>query len=85
MKTRNETTTAKSASTSRARVQSFMAIVGIMTAIICAVILMDARAAQRTDASEFNASKVSTLAATSQIVKARDLSVVSGILKVVKF
>jgi hypothetical protein len=67
MKASHEITTANAASGSRARMHSFMIIAGIVTAIICSLVLLnDINSTQLAAAPEFNLLNISKTVITEQ-------------------
>jgi hypothetical protein len=82
MKT-SHTTAANTASNMTARIHSILAIVGIVTAIICSLVLMNDRT-QSSD-SERNIGKSTISAITERITKTNDVSLISKIESLLKF
>jgi uncharacterized membrane protein YgaE (UPF0421/DUF939 family) len=82
MKT-SHTTAANTASNQTARIHSILAIVGIVTAIICSLVLINDNT-QSTD-SERNISNSPISAITERVVKTNDVSLISKIESLVKF
>lgn len=79
MKTRT-TSTATIASRRLSRIHSFMAIAGIMTAIICSLVLLqDVYAPQGSDVRESSVVESSKFAVTGQVIKLKELSVLSSL------
>ena len=79
MKTRN-TSTATTAPRRLSRIHSFMAVAGIMTAIICSLVLLqDAYVPQRSE-KDSSVVETSRLGITVQTLKFKGLSVLSPLL-----
>jgi hypothetical protein len=77
MKT-SHTATANSTSNRTARIHSFMAVVGVMIAIICSLVLLkDAYSTQHVEASEASLEKASKFAITNQVAKVKEASMLS--------
>jgi hypothetical protein len=79
MKT-SHTNTADNAANSNARIHSILAIVGIVTAIICSLVLLKDHTSQK-EASAISLTKASM----SSIIKTQDLSLISKIENIIKF
>lgn len=75
-------TTANTAATSTARIHSILAIVGIATAIICSLVLLND---QRTERSEVSFAKNSISSITEKLVKTNEVSLISRIQSIVNF
>jgi hypothetical protein len=75
-------TTANTASNSNARIHSILAIVGIVTAIICSMVLLSDQRSEKTEASLGNMS-ISTI--TKQIVNQNDVSLITKIQSIINF
>jgi uncharacterized membrane protein len=79
MKTRN-TNTATIASRRLSRIHSFMAIAGVMIAIICSLVLIqDGYASQHSEARGSSVVETSKFAVTGQAVKFKELSILSSL------
>lgn len=80
MKTRN-TNPATIASRRLSRIHAFMVIAGIMIAIICSLVLLqDGYASQHSETRRSSVVETSKFAITGQVVKLKELSVLSSLL-----
>jgi hypothetical protein len=76
-------TTTDTASNQTARIHSILAVVGIVTAIICSLVFMNDRTQNTSSERNISNSPISVI--TERIVKTHDVSLISKIESLLKF
>ena len=79
----SHTTASNTASNQTARIHSILAVVGIVTAIICSLVLVNDRT--QSTGTKLNISKSPISAITGRISRTNDVSLISKIESLVKF